>query len=124
MLAAWLVSCLSPLPLSETLRSAAYVYNVVTLPFPSTQRPARSQISTAVSFEPASERPANSAAIAARSGEDSALSAAEPEGSLLLHSVALKCSLTARQINAHGTRLAMGAPLGNQAFAPFLNIPL
>ncbi len=45
-----------------------------------TQRPARSQISTAVSFEPASERPANSAAIAARSGEDSALSAAEPEG--------------------------------------------
>ena len=42
------------------------------------QRPARSQISTAVSFEPA--HPANSAANAARSGEDSAASAAEPEG--------------------------------------------
>ena len=44
----------------------------------SSQRPARSQISTAVSFEPA--HPANSAANAACSGEDSAASAAEPEG--------------------------------------------
>lgn len=44
----------------------------------SLQRPARSQISTAVSFEPA--HPASSAANAARSGEDSAASAAEPEG--------------------------------------------
>lgn len=42
------------------------------------QRPARSQISTAVSFEPV--HPANSAANVAQSGEDSAASAAEPEG--------------------------------------------
>ena len=50
---------------------------------PVLQRPARSQISTAVSFE--APRPANSAVVAARSGEDSALSAAELEGAQLLH---------------------------------------
>ena len=72
-------------PLFRSCRSVAHCHGRTKANIPlcvGQQRQARSQISTAVSFEPAA-RPANSAAVAsARSGEDSALSAAEaePEG--------------------------------------------